>query len=61
MNNGKKFIIIMNPPYDRGLGDKFLLKCFDIADKIISVQPVSWLLGQHQKKKLTEKIIPRRL
>lgn len=49
-------IVLMNPPYDNGLHEKFLIKCFNIVNKIISIQPVSWLLGQHQKKKLTEKI-----
>ena len=57
MNNGKKFdIILSNPPYSKGLGEKFLLKYIDIADKIISVQPLTWLLTLKQNKKLTNKI-----
>lgn len=56
-NGRKKFsILLSNPPYDHGLHEKFLLKYFDISDKIITIQPVQWLLGQHQKRKITEKI-----
>ena len=35
---GKKHfdILLSNPPYAKGLGEKFLLKYIDIADKIIT-------------------------
>ena len=56
-NNVKRFdIILSNPPYNHGLHEKFLLKYFYISDKLITIQPVQWLLGQHQKRKITEKI-----
>ena len=43
-NNGKKFdIILMNPPYDRSLHLKFLEKTIQIADNVVSIQPVRWL------------------
>ena len=36
-NGGKKFdVVLMNPPYDNGLGNTFLEKTLAIADKVIS-------------------------
>lgn len=43
-NNNKRFdILLSNPPYARNLHMKFLEKYVDLADKIISIQPLSWL------------------
>ena len=54
MNNGKKFdVILMNPPYDRSMHLKFLEKTIEIADNVVSVQPVRWLeevVGKDKKK-----------
>lgn len=56
-NNGKKFdIVLMNPPYDRGLGDKFLIKTIEIANNIISIQPANFLIGNKKNTKLIEKL-----
>ena len=55
MNNGKKFdILLSNPPFN--LGVKFFQKYFEIADKIITIQPTKWLLTNKQNKNLTNKI-----
>jgi len=44
MNNGKKFdVVLMNPPYDKNLHLKFLEKTIEIADNVVSVQPIRWL------------------
>ena len=52
----KKFdICLMNPPYDSGLGNRFLDKVIDIANKVITVQPATWLFTLKQDKSLTEK------
>ena len=57
MNNGKKFdILLSNPPYAKGLGEKFLLKYIDIADKIISIQPANFLIGNKKNKELINKL-----
>ena len=54
-NNRKKFdIILYNPPFN--LGVKFFQKYFEIADKIITIQPTKWLLTNKQNKNLTNKI-----
>ena len=54
MNNKKKFdICLQNPPFNNGLHEKFLIKVLNISNKVISIQPASWLLGQHKKKKIT--------
>ena len=39
---------IMNPPYYRGMSEKFLVHSFGIADRIISVQPLTWLHGKNK-------------
>lgn len=55
INNGKKFdILLSNPPFN--LGVKFFQKYFEIADKIITIQPTKWLLTNKQNKNLTNKI-----
>lgn len=54
MNNGKKFdVVLMNPPYDNGLGNRFLEKVFNIGCKIVTVQPLSWLTSKKQKTSIT--------
>lgn len=43
-NGGKKFdVVLMNPPYDKNLHLKFLEKTIEIANDIVSIQPVRWL------------------
>lgn len=43
-NNGKKFdVVLMNPPYDKNMHLKFLEKVINVANNIISIQPVRWL------------------
>ena len=55
MNEGKKFdICLMNPPFLQGLGEKFLIKVLDISNNIISIQPLTWLLGKKQKTQITK-------
>lgn len=55
MNNGKKFdIILSNPPYNNGLGNTFLEKYLHIGNKIITIQPLSWLIAKQQKQKITK-------
>ena len=57
MNKGKKIdIILSNPPYNNGLGNKFLEKYLHIGNKIITIQPLSWLIAKRQKQKITNKI-----
>ena len=42
--NGKKFdVCLMNPPYDKNLHLKFLEKVIGVAEKTVSVQPISFL------------------
>ena len=49
-------IILSNPPYSKGLGEKFLFKYIDIADKIITIQPATWLFSKKQNKNVTEEL-----
>lgn len=43
-NNGKKFdIILMNPPYAKGLHFKFLEKVIKLGNNVITVQPCGFL------------------
>ena len=54
-NNGKRFdIILSNPPYNNGLGNTFLEKYLYLGDKIITIQPLSWLIAKQQKQKITK-------
>ena len=46
----------MNPPYAKGLGDKFLEKTLELADKNITIQPIMWLFGKKQNKRIINKI-----
>ena len=51
----KKFdIILSNPPYNNGLGNTFLEKYLHIGNKIITIQPLSWLIAKQQKQKITK-------
>ena len=44
MNEGKRFgICLQNPPYDKGLHIKFLKKVSEISNKVISIQPITFL------------------
>lgn len=56
-NNGKKFdVVLMNPPYDNGLCNRFLEKVFSIANKIVTVQPLSWLISKKQRISITKQV-----
>ena len=44
---------VMNPPYKHGLGNSFLHKVLNISDKLITIQPLSWLIAKTQTKKIT--------
>ena len=59
-NNSKKIdIILMNPPYGNhghGIDEDFLYKTIQLANNIVSVQPLSWLITLKQNKKITELI-----
>ena len=53
-------VILANPPYDKGLCDKFNSKYFDLCNgEICWVSPSSWLLSKKQNKKITDKIDER--
>ena len=43
-------IILTNPPFN--LGEKMLIKWFDLADEICTVQPSTWLLGKKKTKSI---------
>ena len=47
-------ILLSNPPFN--LGVKFFQKYFEIADKIITIQPSNWLFGNSQNKQLIKNI-----
>ena len=36
-------ICLMNPPYDKNLHIKFLSKASEISEKVVSIQPLTWL------------------
>ena len=56
-NGGKRFdILLSNPPYDNKLHEKFLYKYLDISNKIISIQPATWLLAKTKNKNICDKI-----
>lgn len=56
-NGSKKFdVVLMNPPYDNGLGNKFLEKVFNIGHKIVTVQPLSWLTSKKQRTSITKQV-----
>ena len=48
-------ICLMNPPYGRGLHEKFLIRLLNISNKICTVQPLTWLLTtKKQNKEITK-------
>ena len=50
-------VLIMNPPYDKTLHEKFFLKSFDICSgNIVTIEPASWLLGNRRNKELCNKV-----
>lgn len=49
-------VVLMNPPYDHGLGDKFFNKTLDISDIVITIQPSNWLYGSRQNKNIISKL-----
>ena len=52
MNNGKKFsVIIQNPPYAGSLHLKFLEKCIEIGEKVVSIQPATFLINTRKDGK----------
>ena len=59
MNNGKKFsVIIQNPPYAGSLHLKFLEKCIEIGEKVVSVQPATFLINTRKDGKAKTQYIP---
>ena len=42
---------VMNPPYS--IGNRFLEKTLGISDKVITIQPLKWLIAKKQYKKIT--------
>ena len=51
--NMKADVVLMNPPYDsKNIDLLFLKKIIEIADNVVSVQPVEWLQNpvNHNKK-----------
>lgn len=56
-NGNKRWdCVLMNPPYNNGLHESFLYKILDNANKIITIQPLSWLIAKKQSKKIINKI-----
>lgn len=53
-NGGRRYdVCLMNPPYQQGLGVKFLNKTMDISKTIISIQPSAWVedtVGKYNEK-----------
>ena len=47
-NNMPKFdVAIMNPPYDGNLHLKILEKVISIADKVVNISPIDWLMNPY--------------
>lgn len=47
-NNMPKFdVAIMNPPYDGNLHLKILEKVIHIADKVVNISPIDWLMNPY--------------
>ena len=42
-------ICLMNPPYSRGVSNKFLDKTLNISKIVISVQPSSWIQNEDSR------------
>ena len=50
-NDNMKFdVILMNPPYDNGLGDLFLSKVLTLSDIVLTVQPSTWIFSKNNKR-----------
>lgn len=48
-------VILMNPPYNQTLHEKFFLKSFDFCSddgSLVTVEPATWLLGKKKNKDL---------
>jgi hypothetical protein len=57
MNDNKKWdVVLMNPPYDNKLHEKFLNKVIDLSNIICSIQPATWLLAKTKNKNICDKI-----
>ena len=57
MNNGKKFdVVLMNPPYDRGLHEKFLHKTLNISETVCSIQPANFLFGNRKNTNIINNV-----
>ena len=53
-NGGRRYdVCLMNPPYSSGIHESFLYKVLGISNKIVTIQPLSWLIAQKQSKKIT--------
>lgn len=60
MNNRKKFsAIIQNPPYANKLHEKFLIKCLDISERGVSIQPAVWINKANKNRKSFKNIIDK--
>ena len=58
MNSGKKFdVVLMNPPYDNKLHEKFLMKVFEISKEGISIQPAVFMNKGNRYRKSFKNII----
>ena len=49
----------MNPPYANKMHEKFLMKCLDIVNKGVSIQPAVWINKANKNKKSFKKIIEK--
>jgi hypothetical protein len=53
----RKFdVVIMNPPWNKKLHLSFLKKIVDLGEKIVSVQPVGWLMCERKPSSAIEAI-----
>ena len=51
-------IVLMNPPYAGSLHLKFLEKCIEIGEKVVSVQPATFLINTRKNGKAKTQYIP---
>lgn len=49
-------VVLMNPPYQHGLCDKFFSKALDFADMVVTIQPTGWLIAKKQNKNIVSKL-----
>ena len=52
-------IILMNPPYANKLHEKFLIKCLDISERGVSIQPAVWINKANKNRKSFKNIIEK--